>query len=111
MKHAAADNEANTETDSAKDENDATEDDDAAEPKAKPKSERSGVHRCQGPTNKAPASQHPATQATNTDQHPEEQHKAPERKQHTKEDAPPRTSAGPPGSPKGTRSWSSTVAK
>jgi len=86
MKHAAADNEANTETDSAKDENDATEDDDTAEPKAKPKSERSGVHRCQGPTNKAPASQHTVTQATNTDQHPEEQHKAPERKQHTKED-------------------------
>ena len=76
MKHAAADNEANTETDSAKDENDATEDDDAAEPKAKPKSERSGVHRCQGPTNKAPASQRIATRAANANQHPGEKHKA-----------------------------------
>ena len=44
MKHAAARNEANTETDGAKDENNAREDDDVAEPKAKPKSERSGVH-------------------------------------------------------------------
>jgi hypothetical protein len=79
-KHAAARNEANMETDGAKDENNATEDDDAAEPKAKPKSERSGVHRCQGPTNKAPASNHTATRATNTDQHPEEQHKAPQKK-------------------------------
>jgi hypothetical protein len=79
-KHAAARNEANTETDGAKDENNATEDDDAAEPKAKPKSERSGVHRCQGPTNKAPASQRTATRATNTDQHPKEQYKAPRKK-------------------------------
>jgi len=80
MKHAAARNEANMETDGAKDENNATEDDDAAEPKPKPKSERSGVHRCQGPTNKAPASQRTTTQATNTDQHPKEQHKAPRKK-------------------------------
>jgi hypothetical protein len=79
-KHAAAHNKANTETDGAKDENNAREDDDTAELKLKPKSEQSGVHRCQGPTNKAPAFQRTATRATNTDQHPEEQHKVPRKK-------------------------------
>jgi hypothetical protein len=103
MKHAAAGNKANTETNGAKDENNATEDDNAEEPKVKPKSKRSGVHRCQGPTNKAPASQRTTTRVTNTNQHPEEQHKAPQKKATHQRRRPPCASAGPLGSPKGTQ--------